>query len=203
MKMGQAADELHRFGVKIFVGPDVELDGRACIPIFHRWIQTKALDGLLIDVADYTHLVNGPKVVLVGHEGNLSVDDGGGRLGLMYTLKRAPAGLLADRLLGVVRTVATAGQLLESAAELGGRVTFLGNELAFMPNDRLLAPSGQVSDEMTRPTIRTVANRLFPDHSYGLSVDAVSRNSITFTVTHPDPLSTATLIERASSQPSS
>ncbi len=51
MKTREAADALHRCAVKIFAGPNVELNGRACIPIFHRWIQSGALDGLLIDVA--------------------------------------------------------------------------------------------------------------------------------------------------------
>ena len=41
--------------------------------MFHRWIQTRAVDGLLIDVADYTHLKDGPQVLLAGHEGNYSM----------------------------------------------------------------------------------------------------------------------------------
>ncbi len=198
MKTTEAANALRRYAVKIFVGPNVKLDGRACIPVFHRWIQAKSLEGLLIDVADYTHLSDGPQVVLVGHQGNLSVDDAGGRTGLMYTLKRAPEGPLVDRFLAVVRTLATAGHLLESDAELGDQVSFLGNELVFMPNDRLIAPADQASDELIRPTIQAVAERLFPDGSANILVDAGSRNRMTFTVTRVDPVPIATLIERAS-----
>ncbi len=198
MKTREAADALHRCAVKIFAGPNVELNGRACIPIFHRWIQSGALDGLLIDVADYTHLNDGPQVVLVGHEGNLSVDDGGGRSGLVYTLKRAPEGPLVDRLLAVVRMVATAGHLLESDTELGGRVTFRGNEIAVVPNDRLVAPADRAAEALIHPSIRAIADRLYPDGGSEISVDANSRNRITFSVTYADPVPTSALIDRAS-----
>ncbi len=37
------------------------------IPLFHRWIQEQAIDGhLLIDVHDYSHIQQGPGILLVG-----------------------------------------------------------------------------------------------------------------------------------------
>ena len=198
MTSSDGLDDLYRCGVKIFVGPGGTLESRRCIPVFHRWIQTKALGGLLIDVADYTHLSNGPQVVLVGHDGNLSVDDGGGRPGLVYTQKRPDDRRLTERLLAIVRTVATAGRLLETDEELANRVTFLGNELAIMPNDRLLAPADRGAVELIRPAVQAVADRLFPDRASDISVDDSAVNRIGFTVKHPDAVPTATLIERAS-----
>ena len=60
------------------------VDLAAAIPVFHRWIQQQALPGLLLDVADYRHVPEGPGVVLVAHEAIYGLDQGGGRLGLLY-----------------------------------------------------------------------------------------------------------------------
>ena len=37
------------------------IDLTQAIPVFHRWIQEQALPGLLIDVADYRHVPEGPR----------------------------------------------------------------------------------------------------------------------------------------------
>ena len=42
--MAQSIEELYRFGLKFFVEPDCTLNSSDCIPIFHRWIQTQALE---------------------------------------------------------------------------------------------------------------------------------------------------------------
>ena len=67
--MAAPIEQLQRFGLKLFVDSAAVVSPHACVPIFHRWIQTGAVDGLLIDVADYTHLTDGPRVLLVAHEG--------------------------------------------------------------------------------------------------------------------------------------
>ena len=59
------------------------------IPVFHNWIQNKAVEELLIDVADYRHVPGGPGVLLMGHEANYSVAFGPEeRFGLTYQTKR-------------------------------------------------------------------------------------------------------------------
>ena len=65
--------------VKIFARESVDLG--AAIPVFHRWIQDRVCPEMLIDVADYRHVPNGPGVVLMGHEASYSLDNTKGRLG--------------------------------------------------------------------------------------------------------------------------
>ena len=55
--------------------------------VFQGWIQRKALDGQLIDVADYRHVFEGPSVVLIGHDGDYTIEKRDGRLGLLFTRK--------------------------------------------------------------------------------------------------------------------
>lgn len=50
----------------------------AAIPLFHRWIQQKAVPGLLLDVADYSHIPTDARLILMGHDveyGLIQTDD--------------------------------------------------------------------------------------------------------------------------------
>lgn len=76
-----------RIQIKLFASAESTVNYPALIPVFHRWIQEDAVDGLLIDVADYKHVPNGPGVMLVGHEVDYGIDERGGRLGLTVTRK--------------------------------------------------------------------------------------------------------------------
>ena len=51
---------LQRIALKIFLDDESVLEPADVIQVFHRWIQTRAVDGLLIDVADYSHMATGP-----------------------------------------------------------------------------------------------------------------------------------------------
>ena len=67
-------------------GPDADLE--PFIGLFHRFIQGGRLEGLLIDVADYAHVPDGPGVMLIGHDVDYAVDQSGGQTGLLVTRKR-------------------------------------------------------------------------------------------------------------------
>src|SRR5687768_13158360 len=95
--------QVQKFAAKIPVsaGKDISLD--VLVPIFHRWIQTQSLsDHMLVDVADYKHVVNGPGVVLVSHEANIHLDDTAGERGLLYVRKHPIPGGFAKRIGTVV-----------------------------------------------------------------------------------------------------
>src|SRR5882762_10312759 len=83
--------------VKIFAREPAPVDLGDAIAVFHRWIQERACPELLIDVADYRHVPNGPGVMLIGHEANYSLDTTKGRLGLLYYRKQ-PGGSAQENL---------------------------------------------------------------------------------------------------------
>ena len=91
---------LERVGVKFFCDAGEAVELSELIPVFHRWIQTNALGRLLIDVADYSHMTEGPGVILVGHEGIYAMDETGGRRGLVYYVRRPVDGSLTEHLTG-------------------------------------------------------------------------------------------------------
>ena len=161
--MSQHVEALERFGLKIFAAPASPVAPRAVIPIFHRWIQEEAVPGLLIDVADYTHLDSGPSVLLVAHEANYALDTGGGRPGLSYLRKQTSGATLADRLAAAANALITAGRRLEQATSdlPGGGITFQGNEIEIVANDRLRAPRTPAAGAALHDAVATFAARLF------------------------------------------
>ena len=152
--------DLQRIALKIFLDERTVLEPRDVVPVFHRWIQTQAVDGLLIDVADYSHLATGPAVLLVAHEGQFILDRTGGRLGLQYARTRPRDGSLTDRLTRVGRTLLVAGRLLEEDPSLPEPVRFRGDEIECLANDRLLAQNRADTLTAFRPALDAFLNLL-------------------------------------------
>ena len=153
---------LHRIGTRLFLrdGPDV--DPAALVPVFQRWIQRRQLPGLLIDVADYGHLHHGPGVILVGHEGDLSIDFSTGRPAVFYLRKREQAAKLSDGLLGCVRHCLLATELLQREASLPGLQVDLQQTQVVLV-DRLRAPNSAESFAALRGELAIFAFRLYGD----------------------------------------
>ena len=63
--------DLQRIGIKIFADKPAPVPVREFIPVFHSWIQKQAVENhLLIDVHDYSHMHQGPGILLVAQEAN-------------------------------------------------------------------------------------------------------------------------------------
>ncbi len=150
-----------QLAVKFFVEDPSRLDLGEFIPIFHAWIQHHRLDELLIDVADYRHVHQGPGVVLVSHGGLYAMDGGEGRLGLQHTRKRVASGPRESRLEKVFRSALKACVLLESEPLLKGRIRFGGGEVLFRLHDRLHAPNTTETFEAVRPELEAFLARLY------------------------------------------
>src|SRR5580693_7012882 len=105
--------ELQHVNVKLLVQNQGEIDLEPLIPVFHGWIQDQVGEGLLIDIADYRHVDGGPGVVLIGHEGNYSVDNTDHRLGIRYNRKAVLDGNNQDRLKQAAHAALKACQRLE------------------------------------------------------------------------------------------
>ena len=141
-----------RLSVKIFAAnPDV-LNLEAVSPVFQRWIQEKAVEGVLIDVADYRHVPEGPGVLLIGHEGDYAVNEFDGRPGVQYMVKIHEEASLADLLRLAFRRVLAAAQGLEAEAALGGlRFNYGDVQINFV--DRLNVPNSEASFEAVRAEV--------------------------------------------------
>lgn len=81
------------------------------IATFHEWIAARALDEVLIDVADYSHVPGGPGVVLVGYDHNYFVAQRGQQIELGCFRKRN--GSEQNPLLKTLRRLLEAASLLQ------------------------------------------------------------------------------------------
>jgi hypothetical protein len=187
--------QLQHVNVKLLVQNPEEVDLEPLIPVFHSWIQGQVAEELLLDVADYRHVYEGPGVVLIGHEGNYSVDNTDNRLGVRYNRKAALDGNNQDRLKQAARAALTACQRLEAEPRLGGRLRFNGQEIEVFLNDRLVAPNRDTTSEAVHPDFQIFCQKLFRGREYSLSYGSDPRKLFAVSVKAAQPFSVADLLE--------
>ena len=142
--------------IKLFAEKSSTIRLSDAIAVFHRWIQTSAVPGLLIDVADYSHVVNGPGVVLIGHESYYSLDFNKGRLGLLYQRKAKAAGSDVEILRDAWQSARFAANLLEQEPEFAGKLCFRQDRLAVTLNSRVQYPNTDETWATIKPTLQAV-----------------------------------------------
>ena len=157
-----------RFSIKFFIENPNAIYLPAFIPIFQRWIQTHAVEGLLVDVADYKHVHNGPGIILIGYEGDYALETMDGRPGLRYTRKRELPISLEEGLRETFRLAFAASRVLENDPSLDEPLTFHSGEIELTFLDRLNAPNTPESFEALHPTITRALSNYFPDGTFTL-----------------------------------
>ncbi|MFN7922871.1 MAG: hypothetical protein U0Q16_22385 [Bryobacteraceae bacterium] len=148
---------MQHFRVKLFAETAAGFDLGNFIPVFHRWIQSKALPGLLMDVADYRHVPSGPGVVLIGHDAHYSMDQGKRRLGLLYSRRTAAEGSAAELIREAYGAAREAARKIEQEPEFAGKIRFPG-EFEVSVNDRMLAPNSEESWKALEPALTAALN---------------------------------------------
>ena len=187
--------EMQHVNVKLLVRNPEEVDLDPLIPVFHSWIQNQVGEGLLLDVADYRHVDAGPGVVLIGHEGNYSVDNTDNRLGVRYNRKAALDGSNQDRLKQAARAALTACQRLEAESRLGGKLRFNGQEMEIFINDRLLAPNCEATRKAFKSDFEIFFQQLFQGKNFSASYGSDPRKLFTVSVKASEPFLLADLLE--------
>jgi len=188
--------DAYRLGIKVFVEQPAALRSEDFIPVFHRWIQTRRLAEVLIDVADYGHVHQGPGVVLLCHAANYALDLEEGRPGLSYVRKRSAPGAFAERLADAVRAALQAARLLEEEPSWSGKLRFGASRLRFRIHDRLLAPNNAATLAAVRPALEALGARLHGGAPVQLHPLEDPRALFTVDLVASSPLDVATALAR-------
>jgi hypothetical protein len=151
--------DLQKLNVKFFLSRPSPVPLTAFIEVFNGWIQE--CEGEYYDLADYSHVPSGPGILLVAHEANIGIDNGGGRLGLLYSQKRPLGGSNLEKLRLVFARALEACLKVEREASLKGQIAFRGNESLLCVNDRLLAPNSDETFHAIAEEVHDVARLLF------------------------------------------
>jgi hypothetical protein len=144
---------VRRVCAKLYAARATGITDDVFVPLFHEWIQQRALPGVLLDVADYTHVPDGPGVILVGHSTTFALDRGDGRFGLLAQ-RRRPDSNTSSAISSVVRELFDVAKRLEADKRLAGALVFDRSVLRIEVNDRLHASNTDASFEDLAPIAR-------------------------------------------------
>jgi len=187
---------LERFCVKFFARPGADIDDTVFIEIFHEWIRLKKLKGVLLDVADYRHVPNGPGIMLISHEINFAMDRTDGRFGIFAQRKLGKAANHRDAVLELVAATLKFAALLENDPRTAGRLSFESGVFEYESNDRLLAPNTPAAFANLLPDLQSAANVIYPGQSVSITrVENDPRDLLTVRVDTGTSLSVKALAE--------
>jgi hypothetical protein len=191
-----------RLNLKLFVTDAPSLRPAELAPIFHGWIQRRELaPDLLIDVADYSHVADGPGVVLIAHEGHYAFDALQGQLGFSYSLRRAKVAAGFEPALRYgLRQLLTGVNLLLHEPSLQGRLQFDMQRLKLQINDRLRAPNRAETWAELRPEAQPALGAIF-DTGVRVEADPPGLGLFTLQVKSPKPFTPSELLAAVAPAP--
>jgi len=188
----------HRISVKYFLEDPKGPDQALAIPVFHSWIQSAKVPGLLIDVADYRHMVDGPGVMLIGHDVDYAIDTAGGQAGMLHVRKRDRQTDIDTKLAKAFYAVISACRHLEQEQTLGSP-QFKTDQAVVSFLDHLQTPNDQQMLEKVSGSVQAFASRLYDQNTVELehvSQRPVDPLAIRISASDAPPLDT--LLERLS-----
>lgn len=186
---------LKQIDVKIFARDGADTEPAVFVRVLQRFIQNHTVPGVLIDVADYSHMHHGPGVILIGHEANISIDYAEGRMGLRYRYRQIAEDSFQDALRTALTGALTACVELERDEDLKGHLVFAGNTVQISANDRLNAPHDAALGESLVEGVRAVLASCYSESTTVTLSDADSRERLTVEVSG-DESTVSTLLER-------
>lgn len=190
--------DLQKLNVKFFVADSNRVPLETFIHIFNSWIQ--ASDGEYYDIADYSHLHDGPGVLLIAHEANISMDNSGDRLGLLYNRKQVLSGGSEEKLQFVFKVALEFCRRIEDEPSLKERLKFRGNEALFLINDRRMAPNSEETFREVRPELEKLAGKLYGRSEFTLEHNPDPRERLSVHIRTPRVFEVGTLLENLGSQ---
>ena len=157
---------LQKFGIKLFFQPNGSFSYRDFIPELHQWIQNDSIDDhLLIDVVDYSHIPDGPGIMLVAHEGHFSLDQENFKPGLLYMRKKNISGSFKDRFNKVLSITIQSAQLLKNN-NINKKLDFSNNSLRFISNDRRLVDNIDTNQKLYTDTVTKLFKENYPGSKF-------------------------------------
>ena len=153
----------HKINWKLYFKNPESAKPEAFFKVFNTWIPNSP--EVFVDVADYAHINDGPKILLYGHYVDYALDEMDRRLGFLYSKKRDVAGEenlapLNERLKTTLSEFLKSCQRLTSDQGLAG-LQFKTNELLFIINDRALAPNTVETFNQVKPALTQILDKIY------------------------------------------
>ena len=153
--------QLQRVCAKVYAAEPAGIADETFVPIFHEWIRKRALDAVLLDVADYTHAPDSPGVMLIGHDATYALDRSDGGFGLLVQRRRPAGDDATAAIAAALRGLVTVAERLESDRRLVGKLSFDRKRVRVEANDRLRAPNTDEGFFAFAPLVRNAVTQAF------------------------------------------
>ena len=164
--MQRAEKPLQHVNVKFFLRETEDIDQNDILNLFHKWIQEDKLDDLLIDVADYWHVPEGPGVVLVAHNAFYSVDNSQGRLGLLFNRRTPVEGNTQEVMAHALKSARDFARLMAGEEGLEGKLILDRKSLQIIVNDRHFAQNSDETLATLQPDAEAALKQTLGERSY-------------------------------------
>lgn len=155
----------------VIKNPEI-LNSKTLFKIFNSWIP--ASEEIFVDVADYTHVQDGPKVVLVGHYVDYSWDHTDRVHGFLYNRRQPMDGTNEVKLKTSLQAFIRAAKRFQSAPEWETKPVFDTTALTLIINDRGLAPNNRQTFDALNPDL----DQIFPKASIAPNNETKKRFSV-------------------------
>ena len=174
--------KLQKFAVKLFLNMNESYSSKDFIPVFHTWIQNKVvLDHIVVDVADYSHIPDGPGVMLIAHEGHFSLDQENHQPGIMYMRKTKMGRDFKERFINILLiTIQAAKHLCEN--NINKEVDFIHNSFRFIANDRRVAENTLENQKLYQEGVQKTLRELYPTCEVKYEDISIENERLAFTV---------------------
>jgi hypothetical protein len=188
--------DLQKINVKFFLEKGSDLPLATFIPIFHKWIQDDLLEGMLVDVTEYTHVKDGPGVLIIANEANYGLDETDGKRGFLYNQKRVPEKDSQEHLKTSFKRALKACDLLEKEPATAGKIKFAPQHLQIFINDRAAAPHHSQSHSELEEALNPFLNWLYEGSKYLLIPEKDPQKRVGFEVKVEKSPDLATLLKQ-------
>ena len=154
--------------------------------VFGTWIPDSP--EVFVDVADYSHVEDGPVVYLAGLHVCYSLDGAGRRLGLLYDRRLPMEGSNADKLAESLLSVLQAAKRLEDDATFAKKPVFQAGNMILIVNNRALCPNTEATLAALQPDLEALLGRIYGAGDFSLKRDADPRRRFQVRIKAKSPI---------------
>lgn len=148
-----------KLGVDLPAGSNADSISDQVLSVFGRWRLEEGQE--ILDLADYSHVPDGPGVVLIGHLWHFGIDWGYGRPGLYYASRRNLTGPLDQRLGQALTGLLEKSIRLLAEDDMQPALPPRCGDLQIQINDRLRHPNDAASEAEFRPAVEALVARIY------------------------------------------
>lgn len=162
--------------------------------VFGTWIPDSP--EVFVDVADYSHVTDGPVIFLSGHNEAYTLDKTTGRHGLLYERRQPAEGTNPEKLHASFKTLLAHAARVEGDATFKVKPKFLAGDVKFIVNNRAIAPNTDATLAALKPELDALLSKAYGADGYTLEREQDARQRFMVHVKAKAPVAVAEALQK-------